>query len=77
MDENYTDSSLSGAQAPPTRRVRGPNKPKPAPEPKGRKRRSSSQSKVALALVATHLRGVYSQMALLQKAVDELQDALE
>lgn len=74
---NFEEGIDPETQPPTPRRTRGPNKPKPAPEPKGRKRRSSSQSKVALALVATHLKGVYSQMALLQKAVDELQDALE
>lgn len=39
-------------------------------------RKGSSRAKVALALVETHLSGVYSQMTLLREAIKELKEAL-
>ena len=60
----------------PQRRVRGPNKPKP-PVVEGKRRRTNVSAKVALALVETHLRGVYQQMDLLNKAVAELRASLQ
>lgn len=60
----------SGSLAP--KRVRGAAKP----AGEKRQRRTSSQAKLALALVETHLAGVYSQMALLEKAIAELKESL-
>lgn len=53
--------------------------PTPRSSPKAggkRQRRNSSSARVALALVETHLRGVYQQMELLTKAIAELKSQL-
>ena len=57
---------------PPKRRVRGANKP----AAEKRQRRTSTQAKVALAMVETHMAGVYSQMELLTLAIAELKSQL-
>jgi hypothetical protein len=41
-----------------------------------RQRRNSSNARVALAMVETHLKGVYSQMELLSKAINDLKAQL-
>lgn len=55
----------------PTPRKRGANKPV-----EKRQRRTSTQAKIALAMVETHLKGVYDQMELLKQAIDTLKDNL-
>ena len=53
----------------------GPIKADKPPKQK-RQRRNNTGAKIALALVESHLKGVYSQMDNLKKAIDELRTSL-
>lgn len=75
-DEEGFDNTGAPTTPVAPKRHRGPNRPKTPASEGGRKRRTSSQSKLALALVETHLAGVYSQMTLLEKAIAELKSSL-
>src|SRR4029077_4958591 len=61
---------MEDATRPPTE---SPRKPKPEAK---RQRRNTSKATLALAMVEIHLKGVYSQMELLTKAINDLKAQL-
>lgn len=68
------DIDLYGDKSPdpPKRRARGVAKP----AAEKRQRRTSTQAKIALAMVETHLAGVYGHMKLLEQSINTLKEQL-